>query len=369
LKEAAGLPPGMVEDVRNLNLISNSPVTDSSMITAVLAARGLERQAAGDDKTFVENLRIGLSLSRSMRRHATQYTVMRGRENDLMLLKALDRWLERLHGRPDLLRQALDAVSTSGQTTPDDGEDQDLMEDLVIGNTIESPLRWLKAYLRNNGNGEAATEAEAQWIAASWLAPWEHERRLRVLGVAFWGNDAQRKELGEGVAGPLSWFAYRRGLRNKLTNVAMERAGILKLALRLFEADNGKPAETLDQLVPKYLPSLPVDPFDTEGKPFRYRSSHGEEIEWPYKSMPSGGSMSPPTDVEPAPGNMVWPPPAPEVKVPAGQGLLWSVGPDKIDDGGHRQAGGYDGIPLDQLNSIYDRQDIIYLVPLPAKGK
>jgi hypothetical protein len=85
--------------------------------------------------------------------------------------------------------------------------------------------------------------------------------------------------------------------------------------------------------------------------------------------MRAGGSMSPPTDVEAPPFNNVWPLPAPKVKIPAGQGILWSVGPDKIDDGGHRQAGGYDGLPLDRLDTIYDKQDIIYLVPLPAKGK
>ena len=43
----------------------------------------------------------------------------------------------------------------------------------------------------------------------------------------------------------------------------------LKLALRWYQADHGKPAENLDELVPKYLSSIPLDPYD--GKPFHYR--------------------------------------------------------------------------------------------------
>jgi len=152
----------------------------------------------------------------------------------------------------------------------------------------------------------------------------------------------------------------------------MERAGLLKLALRLYQADNGKPAETLDELVPKYLPSIPLDPFDYYGKPFRYRLSRGEEIDWPPDPLLSGSTIPPPAEppvaAEPPDDLFPWLPPRPRRKIPAGQGILWSVGEDKIDNGGHRQTGSYDGLPGNG-GAFYDKEDIIYLVPLPAKGK
>jgi hypothetical protein len=375
VKEAVDLPPGMIEDMRNLTYAS-SESWQAKEITVVLAVRGLERQAAGDDEVFVENFRMGLKLSLAMRHRAPSMDVSNGRESEVLLLKGLDRWLERLHGRPDLLHQALDDLSHYADATAQSDEDQDLMEDLMIMNTVHDPLRWLEYNLtvyNDSRTLDPSVQTEALWVATAWLAPWEHERQQRVLRVIFWGDDAQRKALRPDTVGSLWWFVYGRAKPNKLTNIGLERAGILKLALRWYQADNGKLPETLDPLVPKYLPSLPIDPFDPEGKPFHYRLSRGEEIEWPKDSLLVGGSISPP-DATPkaaavAPENAVWPPPAPRLTIPAGQGVLWSVGPDKIDDGGHRQAGGYDGFPVNMVDVKYDKQDIIYLVPLPPKGK
>jgi len=42
------------------------------------------------------------------------------------------------------------------------------------------------------------------------------------------------------------------------------------IAIKLYEADHGKRPETLDQLVPDYLPALPVDPFSKTREPIRY---------------------------------------------------------------------------------------------------
>ena len=193
------------------------------------------------------------------------------------------------------------------------------------------------------------------------------------MRVLFWGSDEQRLALRPNQIGPLWWFVYNRGKPTKLTSVGLERAALLKLALRWYQADNGKPAETLNPLVPKYLPSLPIDPFDPDGKPLRYRLSRGEEIEWPPRPETPDWTPPPPRIVVvPSPDGSGGGMPtfaAPTRMIPPGQGILWSVGPDKIDDDGHRQAGGYDGLPLDKLDVIYDKQDIIYLVPLPAKEK
>ena len=243
----------------------------------------------------------------------------------------------------------------------------------MVMNNVEDPLPWLKDYLssyRDKRLADPNAQMEAQWVATAWLAPWEHAR-LRACFVFCSGAASPNARHSEkAIAGVFCVVSLSDGAYLWISGMwPWRRVGMLKLALRWYQADNGKPAETLDELIPKYLSSIPIDPFDPQEKPLQYRLSRGEEIEWPYKSMPSGGSMSPPRVVEPPPFNGAWPAPAAEVKVPAGQGILWSVGPDKIDDGGHRQVGGYDGIPLNHLDTIYDKQDLIYLVPLPATGK
>jgi hypothetical protein len=50
---------------------------------------------------------------------------------------------------------------------------------------------------------------------------------------------------------------------------ALQRVTMTALALRLYRKENGLYPENLQQLVPKYLPSVLIDPYD--GKPLRYR--------------------------------------------------------------------------------------------------
>jgi hypothetical protein len=109
--------------------------------------------------------------------------------------------------------------------------------------------------------------------------------------------------------------------RSQLTRL---RAAALKAALRLYQAEKGRPAPALEALVPDYLPAVPADPFDL--RPFRYRLSASERLE-------STGAFGVPR---------------PRF-VPAGQGILWSVGNDLRDDGGKRFG-----------------EDEVFVVPLPA---
>jgi len=52
---------------------------------------------------------------------------------------------------------------------------------------------------------------------------------------------------------------------------AMLRGMALFLAIKAYEREQGVLPQTLNQLVPGYLPRVPADPFD--GKPFRYLRS------------------------------------------------------------------------------------------------
>jgi hypothetical protein len=82
--------------------------------------------------------------------------------------------------------------------------------------------------------------------------------------------------------GPIDWLKSQTASGNRVvgwrfSDVAFSlRIGELMVALRLYQAEVGKPAATLEELTPKYLASVPVSPVDLQ--PIRYRLSRGEEI-------------------------------------------------------------------------------------------
>jgi hypothetical protein len=120
--------------------------------------------------------------------------------------------------------------------------------------------------------------------------------------------------------------------RGTLISLCRVRAARLQAALVLYEIRKEKAAPDLQSLVPDILPELPDDPFS--GRPFRYRISRGEGLGGPGEK-----------EVQ---------------EVLADQGIVWSIGPDRVDDGGLRQA--------DQKSSPAARGDLIFLVPRRASG-
>jgi hypothetical protein len=147
-----------------------------------------------------------------------------------------------------------------------------------------------------------------------WLRPMSRLDHLRLSRFAGTAADALRAESYPRVAASLPVEdnrestppAYqmtrtrssvlrppaRRYAENHFRVIAIHRTTATMLALRLFAVDHdGRLPRTLDELVPRYLPSVPTDPFDPAGRSIRYRPD-----------------ASPPT--------------------------LYSVGVDGIDDGG-----------------------------------
>ena len=88
-----------------------------------------------------------------------------------------------------------------------------------------------------------------------------------------------------------------------------------------------------------YLAQMPDDPY-AAGRPFGYRVSPGEELIGPYR-----------------PGGQNRPPERQKESVSAGQVIIWSVGQDRIDQGGKVPPGGPRA------------EDLVYIVPNPAPQK
>lgn len=58
--------------------------------------------------------------------------------------------------------------------------------------------------------------------------------------------------------------------RRHFLDIARRRMAATALAIRLYECDHGQRPAQLSDLVPSYLPNLPVDPFDPKSLPIRY---------------------------------------------------------------------------------------------------
>jgi hypothetical protein len=75
--------------------------------------------------------------------------------------------------------------------------------------------------------------------------------------------------LGGKFVGFRSWGSAGGLIRKSCGVTAMHRMTVAMLALRRFEGKHGRLPATLEELVPEFLPAVPVDPFD--GKPLRWK--------------------------------------------------------------------------------------------------
>ncbi len=345
LARAADFPTGIVFDPRRITI--DSPLREldpARKASLLLAVHGLYRQARGDDAAFAADLRAGLALSRNLRNHSVRICVLTAIGIEAQLLEGVDRWLERLHGRPDLLREALAVLRRHEDLLPDDSTDTQRAGFLIVENSLKHPEGWLGRGLSHDVYQSSSDPVAA--VGVAWQVPWEHERQQRLLRLLFADNPSGRlvvlraapwmRELPQGVR----MAEERDNLRWGLTFL---RARLLEVALRLYQAEKGKPATALEALVPGILPEIPRDPFGSG--PFHYRLSAGERIEWltPNRGAPAGPGVAPDG-------------PATRL-VPAGQGILWSVGPDGTDNGGLRQG----------IHVRGGQTDPIFLVPLPPE--
>lgn len=260
---AAGKPTGVLEDP--VELAPDSPlrhIDGMPTMTLLYLARALQRQADGDPAAVPRAVAVWLAVVRTTRNDTLVAPTLFSRRMELQVFLALDRWLERLDGHPELIRAVLAAVLEHERTDPYDPQSVLLAQQVVARNAVLAPSRWLPNYFdvqrqgRRDSSGIASptAETEANLVAFAWAVPWEKERLRRAVGLGNKpGRAREQVELMRGMPGwsmiLLSDWASRPDFRDghKLV-VAARRAAMLKLAIRLFESETGKPPESLAQL-------------------------------------------------------------------------------------------------------------------------
>jgi hypothetical protein len=335
-RKAAAAPPGLVVNPRDASISTLAPELQGCREAATLfTGRAVQLQARGEHAAALDHLLVVLGLSRQVGHLTPLFHHSVGQAMEQVALGGLERWLTDLSPRAPLLRRALAALKRHEEERPPLA-DAVKAEYYVLYNNLDvvfSPA----------GNFQSRRFALARQM------PWEKERETRIINAAFASalRAASRPFWQKGEAEPSSreiahnysqavWvYLMHAGLNinrfreGEARAVCTLRAARLQTALALYQVEKGKPAARLEDLVPHYLDKLPLDPFS--GQPFRYRISKGERIVWTDNSSETAGAEPPRREVS------------------AGQGVLWSVGPDRRDDGGLRQVAGIEGTGADMI--------------------
>ena len=373
LSEAVALPLGVIVDPRNVARSHEPPDGRLSRYAGSLfLARALVLQARGEREAAFDHLVTALALARHLENHAIPQSFQVGTILERYEMDALGHWLERLGRRPQLVRRALEALNKhEAERSP--LAEAVRAEYLVRREALNNP--WLVPNTTFQTQHTSFAEVWGDAISVTSQAPWEKARRQRILNAVFAGS-LRAVVAGYHEVGPIErpeeqarhsldvWLPAKEGPETPLTRERLEglldesglwsilpdwrqlflantitlgriRAAKLKLALLLFEAEKGRLPASLDELVPDFLPAVPLDPFS--GQRFHYRVSRGE------KFQPQRRTDRPEQDVSP------------------GQAIFWSVGPDGIDHGGTKQ-----GDDRTMHNSAWwsEREwDWIFLVP------
>src|SRR5205823_1520729 len=84
----------------------------------ILVARALQLQARGDDAAALDHLLTALALSRHVRNKAPSYDYMIGVGIEKHAIDALERWLQQVGPRPELLRRAVQELTRHEAAVP-----------------------------------------------------------------------------------------------------------------------------------------------------------------------------------------------------------------------------------------------------------
>ena len=338
---AADRPTGMYEDPRLVSGSQTMTALDHARrMAAAVVARGLQRQAEGDPAEFVRSLKTVLGVARNVRNNSVVAAVNVGNGIErAALLVPVEKWLAGLDGRPELLRAALAALVANDPRGPFDPTPHLLAERHMLREMMKAPAQWVPDLLTPGGKAKGDETVEADLVAFGWTVPWERERTRRLVGLGFEGTVAAeyyrliRGRPGRGFL--IGRFLNSADLseHDRLVST-FRRVAAVRVAAQLHVVEKGHLPAAADGLR-EYLPGYPRDPYDDA--PLRYRRADAGET--------LGGSSD-----SRRPDDKL-----PSFRVEPGQAVVWSVGPNRTDEGGKQ-------MPFQPFSPLRI-DDLVFVVP------
>jgi hypothetical protein len=370
-------------------------------MTPWVAGRALQLQAQGDQKGSLNLISVLLSLARHAQSRSTLRSYHIGGRVEQTAFQALENWSRDPQVTPALLERALQILRDH------DASDPPYTDNVKAEYVFQrDSLAEVTNPYTDRGGFDRDDWKQYLNVPAN-VAPWEKTRRDRLFNACFELTmqsatmtypallERARSTDSAGNMDRFNFWAYQflplsrdnagESLKLKLVPLLADapllqlvslsnrgaevmrfrhtcglRAAEIRLALLLYQHRHGKPAETLAQLTPELLPSVPIDPYSE--RPFQYRLVNQEEwLQWKQPAFagaedwyvpdfattgPMGmGGMAPPAmpvggGAAPAKFRPVsgFDESATYRRLKPGYGVIWSVGADGTDDGGMIQS-------------------------------
>ncbi len=198
----------------------------------------------------------------------------------------------------------------------------------LVENTLDLPTDELRDWLKAMNDTNYGVSTSSSLLLDAVTTPWERIRIRRVNRLISKAviEDAMREPWQRSRRANEEVSDARATTRTAMMlmpntggyiiavdqNEVARRALVQILALRMWQLRHaGQFPKSLEALVPDALPSLPIDPYS--GRPFSFTRSNEQEVSPLREALAA------------APGK--------GHAAAAGSGLLYSVGPDGLDDG------------------------------------
>lgn len=333
-------------------------------LAAILLGRGLQLQSQAQPDHFPDYLHTSLGLSRHLRNAASLQGFYTALDVERLALSAVDSWLEaESFPSQKALHQAIRLLEHHDRHTAPthhfDPTPYFLAERYLLRESLNAPNQWLGNYLGLNASSSLDQDPpEVEAIFLAWTVPWERERTRRIINlglesglrgdpVYLYGRPGFSLILGR-MRSPAELQEHERYIRT------LRRATYTRLAtLSYYHQFHCYPPDLDTLLLHHYLQSIPADPYAPQAQPIRYRlvrsevttdeGRRGELLRNPPPTLDQRFSLQ---------GTMNLPA---ELFVPAGEPLLWSVGPDQVDQGGRN-------VPISSTFNIGRPPDLVFLV-------
>jgi hypothetical protein len=371
--QAARDPTGIYEYPQLL--VGNNAWTtynNARRLAAVLLGRGLQLQSQAQPDRFPDHLHTCLGLIQHLRNAAPLQGFYTAVEIERLTMSAVDRWLEaEFPPSPQALHRATQLLENHDRyTAPTHDFDPTpyfLAERYLLRESLNAPSQWLGSYLGLAPSSPLEhleqDPPEVEAILLAWMVPWERERTRRIVGlglerglrndpVYLLGRPGLSLILGR-MRSPAEILEHERYIRT------LRRVSGIRLAVYNYHRQHRHYPPDLNTLVfHNFLQHLPIDPYAPQAQPFRYRlvradvtndeGRRGELLRNPPPTLHQRyllqGTSSLPS----------------ELFVPAGEALVWSVGPDQVDQGGRN-------VPLSVTFTMGRPPDLVFLVSLPPR--